>query len=184
MGEINNMNLKNVKKYQLDEEARYYLKVKAPRAALNTLILAVAMLVVCLLTGSLVDALEDSELSCNTTALIFIDIFLMISVFAIVVFTYNVMSLVATVVSVLIGVNYVALIHFGLPTKKIIENTNNLFTPVTETDNRTKAEEQYTLEYESAIKAHRAGKPIKIVCRHCSGVKLLGETCPYCGIAV
>ena len=63
------MKLENIKKYQLDKEALYYLKVKVPRAALNTLNLAVATLVVCLLTGSLFDALEDTELSCNTSAL-------------------------------------------------------------------------------------------------------------------
>lgn len=103
--------------------------------------------------------------------------------------TYKVISIAVLIVSVSSNTNYFALMHFGLPTEEIIENTNNLFTAAVETDNRTEAEEkyleeQYKLEYEAALKAYQTGKPVKIVCRHCRGVKVLGEACPYCGITI
>ena len=184
------MNFADMEKYKLDEAARLSMEKRMPRMAANTLVYAVLLLCLCLLQQKPIDALKSWAGPNAEAAIPVLNIVLLVFKMVLtMVLTYKVMGVAFLIISVSSNINYFALMHFGLPTEEVITNTNNLFTTVVEADNRTEAEEkhldeQYKLEYEAALKAYQSGKPVKIVCRHCNGVKLLGEACPYCGITI
>lgn len=156
------------------EKAQPIIDKKMLRAAINMLVYMALILAIFVLQRKLPNIPKNTKFEAVDVAVLLLNINLFIAEIAFaLLFIRNAMDVVFAMATRPSNMNYLKFTSFGPTIEEIMKNTNNISTTV-RPSNHTETKENNSTS--------KKDKSVKIICKHCNGVKTRGEACPYCGI--
>lgn len=156
------------------EKVQPIIDKKMLRAAINMLVYMALVLAIFVLQRKLPNIPKNTNFEAVDIAILLLNINLFVAEIAFaLLFIRNAIDVVFAMATRPSNMNYLKFTSFGPTIEEIMKNANNISTTV-RTSNRTETKENNSTS--------KKDKSVKIICKHCNGVKTLGEPCPYCGI--